>query len=87
MKAARISFYADDAVYTARYDAVCILCRSAARRSIFRFAVPVMERALVSWTGRTEVLAPYYGLFDLIFSHACAHHVLLCYRDDSFGRA
>ena len=31
-------------------------------------AVPVMERALVSWTGRTEVLAPYYGLFDLIFS-------------------
>lgn len=27
-----------------------------------------MERALVSWTDRTEVLAPYYGLFDLIFS-------------------
>ena len=68
MKAARVSFM-QMMLFIRRDMMLFASCAAPLLAGVFfRFAVPVMERALVSWTGRTEVLAPYYGLFDLIFS-------------------
>lgn len=67
MKAARISFM-QMMLFIRRDMMLFASCAAPLLAGVFfRFAVPVMERALVSWTGRTEVLAPYYGLIDLIF--------------------
>lgn len=67
MKAARISFM-QMMLFIRRDMMLFASCAAPLLAGVFfRFAVPVMERALVSWTDRTEVLAPYYGLFDLIF--------------------
>lgn len=33
-----------------------------------KFGVPFMEKMLVSYTGAEEILAPYYGLFDIFFA-------------------
>ena len=68
MKAARISFM-QMMLFIRRDMMLFASCAAPLLAGVFfRFAVPVMERALVSWTGRTEVFAPYYGLIDLIFS-------------------
>lgn len=68
MRAARISFM-QLMLFVRRDMMLFASCAAPVLAGVFfRFAVPVMEQALVSWTGGTSVLAPYYGLFDLIFS-------------------
>ena len=58
-----------------------------------RFGIPAMERLLEKITGRPQLLAPYYGLFDIFFSSIVP--VIFCFisamvmleeRDDHIDR-
>lgn len=43
----------------------------------FKFAIPCIERMLIDWTGAGALLAPYYGLCDLLF--AMLTPVMFCF--------
>jgi fluoroquinolone transport system permease protein len=58
-----------------------------------RFLIPIMEKALCHYTGRSHIMVPYYGLFDIFYSALTpvifcfiAAMIMLEERDDHIDR-